>query len=107
MYKILNVKTKSITEAKQSFSNLIKEANSTGEPIYILNHNKPAAVILDSNVNETIVKERQALEEELLYYKINSRVTEGPGTLIPASEVIKADQADDPFTNISNEELFD
>ena len=86
---------------------MIQEANSTVEPIYILNHNKPAAVILDSNVYETIVKERQMLEEELFYYQVNSRITEGPGNLIPASEVIKSDQADNPFDNVSNEELFD
>lgn len=47
MYKILNVNTKSITEAKQSFSNLIQEANSTGEPIYILNDNKLTKIILE------------------------------------------------------------
>ena len=85
---------------------MIQEANSTGEPIYILNHNKPAAVILDSNVYETIVKERQMLEEELFYYQVNSRVAKIPGRLIPSNEVIKGDQSHNLFANMSNEVLF-
>lgn len=107
LYKILNVKTKSITEAKRSFSTIIKEANITGEPIYILNHNKPTAVILDSDVYETLVKERQALEEELFYHQVHSRIEKGTEKLISSTDVINSDMTTNPFAAMPNEELFD
>ncbi len=44
--KMLDVKTKSITEAKKEFPKIIKDTSKTGEPTFIFNHNKPEAVIL-------------------------------------------------------------
>lgn len=46
------------------------------------------------------------LEEKFYYYQVNSRVAKIPGRLIPSNEVIKGDQADNPFDNVSNEVLF-
>ena len=35
MLKILDVNTKSVTEAKKEFSKIIKDINQTGEPTFI------------------------------------------------------------------------
>ena len=48
MLKMLDVKTKSITEAKKDFSKIIKDISKTGEPTFIFNHNK-SELILDCN----------------------------------------------------------
>lgn len=107
MLKILDVKTKSITEAKKEFSKIIKDTHETGEPTFIFNHNKPEAVILSNEVYEKLVKEYNELENKLFYSQLNERVAAGPGKLIPAKDVIESNPEHNPFTAFSDEDLFD
>lgn len=107
MMKTIDVKTKSITEAKKEFSQIIKEAQITGDPTFIFNHNKPEAVIISNAVYEKLVKTNKELEDKLFYSQLNERVAEGPGKLIPARDVIESNSEHNPFTAMSDEELFD
>lgn len=107
MLKTLDVKTKSITEAKKEFSKIIKDTLETGEPTFIFNHNKPEAVILSNDVYEKLVKKYNELENKFFYSQLNERVAAGPGELIPAKEVIESNQERNPFATLSDEELFD
>lgn len=107
MLKMLDVKTKSITEAKKDFSKIIKDTNKTGEPTFIFNHNKPEAVILSNAVYEKLVKDYNELENKLFYSQLNDRVTAGPVELISATEVIESNQEHNPFAALSDKDLFD
>ena len=70
MLKILDVNTKSVTEAKKEFSKIIKDINQTGEPTFIFNHNKPEAVILSNTTYEELVKRNRVLEGKLFYSQL-------------------------------------
>ncbi|WP_144391035.1 type II toxin-antitoxin system Phd/YefM family antitoxin [Indiicoccus explosivorum] len=105
MYRTVNVKMCSISEAKRKFSKLVKEAGDTGEPTFIFNHNRPEAVILSNDAYETMVRKYEAMEEELFYSRLNLRVEEGPGELIPAEQVTGSQH--NPFRQLTDEELFD
>lgn len=107
MLKTLDLKTKSVTEVKREFSKIISEANETGEPTFVFNHNKAEAVILSHSVYNELVKKNKELEEQLFYARLNERVNEGPKKLIPASEVINSDKEHNPFASFKDEDLFD
>ena len=107
MLKILDVNTKSVTEAKKEFSKIIKDINQTGEPTFIFNHNKPEAVILSNTTYEELVKRNRVLEGKLFYSQLNNRVKDGPGELIPSEKVIESNQENNPCSALSDKELFD
>lgn len=107
MLKTLDVKTKSITEAKKEFSKIVKETNESGEPTFIFNHNKPEAVILSNDVYEKLVKNYRELENKLFYSQLQERVYKGPGNLISAEKVLETEQELNAFASLSDEELFD
>ena len=97
MLKILDVNTKSVTEAKKEFSKIIKD----------INHNKPEAVIFSNTTYEELVKRNRVLEEKLFYSQLNNRVKDGPGELIPSEKVIESNQENNPCSALSNKDLFD
>lgn len=105
--KTLDVKTRSVTEVKREFSKIVSEANETGEPTFVFNHNKPEAVIISVNVYEDLVKKNEELENRLFYAQLNARVNEGPGKLIPAREVLESEKNRNPFGAMTDEVLFD
>lgn len=107
MFKTIDVKTKSVTEAKKEFSKIIKDAQETCEPTFIFNHNKPEAVILSNEMYEKLIKEYNEMENKLFYSQLNERVVAGPGKLIPSKDVIESDQEHNPFIALSDEDLFD
>ena len=107
MLKMLDVKTKSITEAKKDFSKIIKDISKTGETTFIFKHNKPEAVILSNAVYEKLVKDYNELENKLFYSYLNDRVTAGSGELISATEVIESNQEHNPFAALADKDLFD
>ena len=107
MLKILDVNTKSVTEAKKEFSKIIKDINQTGEPTFIFNHNKPEAVILSNTTYEELVKRNRVLEEKLFYSQLNNRVKDGPGELIPSEKVIESSQENNFFSTLSDKDLFE
>lgn len=107
MYKVLNVRTESITKVRANFNKVIKEVKETHEPIYILSNNEPSAVILDVQSYKEIIERNHQLESELLYAHTSQRVKNGNSILIPADEVVNTDLTDNPYANRSDEELFD
>lgn len=107
MLKMSDIKVKSISDAKKEFSRIVKEAEETGEPTFILNHNRPEAVILSNKAYEELVERNRQLEEQLLYSELNKRVEEGPGELRRADQVIHEDNHSNRYANMSDEELFD
>lgn len=107
LLKMIDVNTKSITEAKKDFSKIIKDAVETGEPTFIFNHNKPEAVILSNEVYEKLVKGYNELEEKAFYSHLNERANEGPQELIPSEDIVKSNQKYNPFSDFSDDELFD
>lgn len=53
---IQNAKTASVTELRQNATNLLDEVASTHEPIFILQHSKKAAVLLDEATYTELVQ---------------------------------------------------
>ena len=47
------------------------------------------------------------LEEKLFCSQLNNRVKEGPGELIPSEKVIETTQENNPFSALSDKDLFD
>lgn len=108
MYKTFSgVKTKSITDAKKEFSMLVRDTKNSGEPTFILNHNKPEVVLLSNQAYEELVEKYENLQERIFHMTLNQRLEEGAKTLIPADEVISRIDRENPFSHLSDEELFD
>lgn len=74
MFKTFDLNTKSVTETKQNLSKYISEVNETSEPLFILSHNKPEAVLLSNESYEKLVHKYQALEEQLHNYEVSRRI---------------------------------
>lgn len=74
MFKTFDLNTKSVTEVKQNLSKIITDANETGEPTFILNHNKPEAVLLSTQAYENLISELNKLEEQLWEYEVAKRI---------------------------------
>lgn len=53
---IPNIKTASVTELRQNATSLLDEVASTHEPIFILQHSKKAAVLLDEATYTELVQ---------------------------------------------------
>lgn len=79
----------------------------SGEPTSIINSNKSENVIPSTPTYEELKKINRELEEKLFYCQLNYRVKEGPGELIPSEKVIKSSQVHNPFTSLSDKDLFD
>lgn len=107
MFKTLNANIKSISETKRDFSKIAKHVTETGEPTFVLNHNKAEVVILSNDVYEELVAKYEELQENQFYQKISDRVEEGPDKLIPADAAFGENTKDNPFNDLSDEELFD
>jgi len=98
---------KSITETKKEFSKIAKHASETGEPTFVLNHNKPEVVILSNEVYENLVERYEELEEKQFYQKMINRIEKGPKELLTADEAFGDTPKDNPFDELTDEELFD
>lgn len=107
MLKTFDLDIKSITEAKKDFSKIIKDTQDTGEPVFIFNHNRPEAVILSNDAYETLVRKYEEMEDQLFYSQLQNRIDEGPGELVPSSEVIEETSSRNPFDSMSDKDLFD
>lgn len=47
------------------------------------------------------------LEEQLFDIQLLSRINDGPGELIASDKVIESSQEHNPFTSLSDKDLFD
>ncbi len=74
MHPIHAVQTASISELKRNPSQLIQSAE--GEPIAILNHNKPSAYLLPAKTYEAIL---ELLEDKELACLANERMKNSTG----------------------------
>ncbi|API89878.1 type II toxin-antitoxin system Phd/YefM family antitoxin [Marinilactibacillus psychrotolerans] len=99
--------TKSITQTKSELSKIIKSVNKTGEPVFILNHNNPEAVIISNKEYSSLIEKYHEMEEKIFYSNLSNRIDEGPIELIPAAKVIEKEDTENPFAHLSDEELFD
>jgi len=97
----------SISDVTSNISDYIREANETNEPIYVLNHSKPEAVIISHSVYEELVSRNEDLENHLYYTQVESRIIKGSGKLIPSSKVIESNKKTNPFSHLPDEDLFD
>lgn len=80
MIQILSKYSTTISELKKQPSALIKEAN--GEPIAILNHNKPTAYIVPS---ELYAKMLDIIDEYYLKQEVEERLNYGKDDLVEVS----------------------
>jgi antitoxin StbD len=72
MQPIFATQTASISELKNNPSALIKK--SDGESIAILNHNKPVAYLVSSDVFERMI---EAMDDMALSQTVNARMNDG------------------------------
>ncbi|QOR61304.1 type II toxin-antitoxin system Phd/YefM family antitoxin [Sulfurovum sp. ST-21] len=72
MTQILANYTASISELKKSPSSVIEEAN--GETVAILNHNKPSAYLVPSDVYENMM---DILDDYYLMKEVEERLNDG------------------------------
>ncbi|SFE14506.1 type II toxin-antitoxin system HicB family antitoxin [Trichococcus pasteurii] len=77
------------------------------EPTSIINSNKAETVIPTTPTYEELVKRNREFEEKLFYSQLNNKIKEGSGELIPSEKVIESDQVHNPFTSLSDKDLFD
>jgi len=107
MFKMSDTNIKSITEAKKEFSKIVKHVSETGEPTFVLKHNKPEVVILSHEVYENLVEKYEELEEQHFYQKMVNRIEKGPKEFLTADEAFGDTPKDNPFDELTDEELFD
>ena len=78
-----------------------------GEPTFIINPDKSETVTLNKSTYDELVRRNMELEEQLFDMQLHSRIKEGPGKLVPSEEVIETTQEHNPFTSLSDKDLFD
>jgi len=107
MSRISDANIKSITETKKEFSKIVKHVSQTGEPTFVLNQNKPEVVILSNEVYEKLIEKYEELEEKQFYQKIIKRIEKGPEELITVDEAFGESPENNPFNELTDEEMFD
>lgn len=78
-----------------------------GEPTFKINPDKSETITLNKSTYDELVKRNTKLEEQLFVIQLHSRIMEGPGTLVPSEELIETTQKHNPFTSLSDKDLFD
>ena len=75
MQPIFATQTASISELKNNPSALIKQ--SDGESIAILNHNKPVAYLVSTDVFERMMEAMEAMDDMALSQTVSARMNDG------------------------------
>ncbi|WP_319467080.1 type II toxin-antitoxin system HicB family antitoxin [uncultured Trichococcus sp.] len=78
-----------------------------GEPTFIINPDKSETVTLNKATYDELVRRNMELEEQLFDSQLQSRIKEGPGNLVPSEEEIEANKERNPFSSLSDKDLFD
>ena len=76
------------------------------DPTIIIPKN-PETVILSKDTYDKLIKRNMELEEKLFDWQLQSRIKEGPGNLVSSQDVIEPTQEHNPFTSLSDKDLFD
>lgn len=104
--KTLDVNTQSITESKKNLSKLLKQANETGEPTFIMNHNEPQGVLLSNDKYNELIERYEELQDQLFYSKVVERIEDDNGKRYKVDDLLENDE-DNLFDEMTDEELFD
>lgn len=92
MLKTLDVPTSNISKLKESPTQLFKEAAKAQSGIYIFNRNTPSGVVMSVHDYEKMVKEIDALQEQLFDAEAAARLKH-PGKIYTDKEVRGDDAA--------------
>lgn len=77
------------------------------DPTIIINPEKSKTFSLKKSTYDELVTRNTELEEQLFDIQLHSRIKEGPGKLVPSEEVLETNQEYNPFTLLSDKDLFD
>lgn len=77
------------------------------DPTIIINPKNPETVILSKDTYDKLIKRNMELEEKLFDIQLQSRINDGPGELIDSDKVIESSQEHNPFSSLSDKDLFD
>jgi len=69
-----NIPTTSITDLKANPMSVIGKSKELNEAVYLLNRNKPVAVVMDKEMYEHMIEMIENLEEKLLYAETEKRL---------------------------------
>lgn len=69
-----SIPTTSITDLKANPMSVIGKSKELNEAVYLLNRNKPVAVVIDKEKYERMIELIENLEEQLLYAETEKRL---------------------------------
>lgn len=95
MLQTLDAPLTTISELKKSPRKIIDEAAELETGVYVLNQSKPEAVIMPVEEYEHMVKENRHLNEQLVNYAVQQRISDQNPTLLSDRET-RGNAADKP-----------
>jgi len=116
---LIDVVIKSVSDIKRDYSQIIKDASKMNEPVFIMNHNKPEAVLMTYPFyQETLAKtlrlisellvNLEHLENELLAKTVMERLAETDQVWLTMEEAFGEElNEENPYEKMTDEELFD
>jgi len=117
---VFDMKMISVSDIKRDYSKVIKEVDQDEEPAFVMNHNTPEAVLMSygyykafmvemRQMIEEISSDIERLEDAQLYAEAASRLKKDNLIWVGSDEVFedKAVEEDNPYSRMSDEELFD
>ena len=116
---VFDMKMISVSEIKRDYSKVIKEVDQEKEPAFVMNHNTPEAVLMSYRYYEAFMVEMrqkikdissdiERLEDVELYVEAENRLKNDNLVWVAADKVFENKAKDDnPYSSMSDEELFD
>jgi prevent-host-death family protein len=116
---VFDMKMVSVSEIKREYSKVIKKAEQDLEPIFVMNHNTPEAVLMPYHYYESLIidmrqkikdlsSEIERLEDMELYTEAEKRLKNDSPVWVAAEKVFEyKSEGDNPYSQMSDEELFD
>jgi len=118
---VFDMKMISVSDIKRDYSKVIKEVGQDEEPAFIMNHNTPEAVLMSYSYYKAFMVEMrqmideissdiERLEDAQLYAEAAIRLKKDNKIRVGSDEVFAgkaAEEEDNPYSRMSDEELFD
>ncbi len=116
---VFNMIMKSVSDIKRNYSQIIKDMANSNEPVFVMNHNTPEAVLMTYSLyKKTIVATRDQisellevinrLENDALARTAQERLADPNSVWVPLDEVTGSDpDQKNPYVAMSDAELFD
>jgi prevent-host-death family protein len=99
------------SNARSQFAKISKEVKSTKTPAIVFNNNKPDVVIMDYSQYEKLADMLEVVEDMVFYDEANRRLNKndfiGANALIEEGLFTENLLEDNPYMDMSDEELFD